>query len=124
MTIAARRTYGGIGLILGAGLLAGEATALETWSCRLQGDDGALDLSMMLDPAVLSDPVSGAEPQRRWTAQVAMAGDRFEAEALLTDDGWRGFHRGAAGLMLTKAPDGTARLTQGAVEWTGRCEET
>lgn len=96
---------------------------METWSCRLQGYGEALNLRMVLDPAVLSDPVSGAEPQRRWTAQVAMAGDRFEAEALLTDDGWRGFHRGAEGLMLTKAPDGSARLTRGTVEWTGRCEE-
>ncbi|ETA50438.1 hypothetical protein [Ponticoccus alexandrii] len=124
MTIAPGRTYGGASLALVAGLLAGEAAAMETWSCQLQGDCGALDLRMVLDPAVLSDPVASGEPQRRWTAQVTMVDDRFDAEALLTDDGWRGFHRGAEGLMLTKAPDGTARLTRGAVEWTGRCEET
>lgn len=122
--MSARADIGGC-IAVGAGLLAFPALAApETWACALAGHDGTMTVQVVLDPAVLSDPVATDEPQRRWTARVSMAGEAFEAEALLTEDGWRGFHRGAEGLMLTKAPDGAARLTRGTAEWTGQCKET
>ncbi|MGP6088362.1 hypothetical protein [Antarctobacter jejuensis] len=118
------------GTVLGAAAalsaLAGavRAASLE-YDCLLTRDDANLRLSFTFEPASFAPALDPADPPRRQVSRVTVEGATFEAEALLTGDGTRGFWAAGRGLMLTRAPDGAARLTDDAhaAPWHGHCEE-
>lgn len=99
---------------------------METYDCLLTRGDAQLRLRFDIDPASFSPPLDAKDPPRRQVSRVTIgARPSFEAEALLSRGGTRGFWSGGHGVMLTRAPDGTARMTDGddTAPWRGDCKE-
>lgn len=100
-------------------------TAPVGYECLLERGAADLRLDFDIDPASFADPIDPREPPRRRVSRVTLGGESFEAEALLTEGGSRGFWAPGRGILLTKAPAGAARMSDGnAASWRGRCEET
>ncbi len=121
---AAEATVLGAAAALSA--LAGAARAApDTYDCLLVRADATLRLSFTLAPASFGPAYDPAEPHQRRISRVTLEGAGFEAEALLTEDGTRGFWSPQRAMLLTRAPDGAARFSDDAQDlpWTGRCEE-
>lgn len=98
--------------------------AVETYDCALSRDGTRMDLRFDLDPASFAPPVDAADPPRRRVSRVRMEGTEIEAEAILGQDGARGFWASAQGLLMTVSPDGTARMSDhGERPWQGQCKE-
>ncbi|MBY6119863.1 hypothetical protein [Mameliella alba] len=98
--------------------------AVDTFDCALSRDGVRMNLRFDLDPASFSPPVDPADPPRRRISRVRMADAEFEAEAILGQDGSHGFWAATQGMLMTVAPDGTARMSDhGERPWQGQCRE-
>jgi hypothetical protein len=99
--------------------------APQAYDCTLARDAETLRLRFDLDPSSFAPPLDSAEPPHRTVSHVKLRDAGFEAEAILTENGARGFWSAERGWLLTMERDGAARLSddaQGA--WTGYCRET
>lgn len=106
-----------------AGATAG-AAAPVTYACTLSRDGTVLDLTFDIDPASFAPPFDENDPPRRQVSRVMLGTERFEAEALLTQDGTRGFWAPERNMMLTMARTGAARFSDGAAtDWRVHYEE-
>jgi hypothetical protein len=110
---------------LAAGLAAGLAQAApQTHDCALTRKDGKLHLQFYMDTASFAPPVNRADPPRRTVSRVTLGDTTFAAEAILTEDGTRGFWAPGRDWLLTLGRDGTARMSDETPDaWTGQCVE-
>ncbi|WP_300437527.1 hypothetical protein [uncultured Mameliella sp.] len=98
--------------------------AVDTYDCALSRDGTRMDLRFDLDPASFAPPVDAADPPRRRVSRVRMEDAEIEAEAILGQNGSRGFWASAQGLLMTVSPDGSARMSDhGERPWQGQCKE-
>lgn len=98
--------------------------AVDTYDCALSRDGTRMDLRFDLDPASFAPPVDPADPPRRRVSRVRMEDAEIEAEAILGQNGSRGFWASAQGLLMTVSPDGSARMSDhGERPWQGQCKE-
>ncbi|MBV7393312.1 hypothetical protein [Mameliella sediminis] len=112
--------------MLGMLVLGTPATAaVQAYACTLSRDEARIDLRFDLDPASFSPALDSREPPRRRVSRVTLSDGRgFEAEAILGQDGSRGFWADSENMLLTVAADGTARLSDAAkTPWQGQCKE-
>lgn len=119
---------GGQHAALGAAALcavaSGLAAAPVAYACDLTREGKTLRLAFDIDPASFALPLDAGDPPRRKVSRVVLEGDSFEAEAVLTEDGTRGFWAPDRDLMLTVAPTGAARFSDSAgTDWRGECKE-
>ncbi|SMX50616.1 hypothetical protein [Maliponia aquimaris] len=117
-----------LGAALGAAMLCALATAAPAtpvaYACDLIRDAETLRLTFDIDPVSFAPAVDPNDPPRRQVSHVALGNDRFEAEAVLTEDGTRGFWSPERDLMLTLPRTGRVRLSDGAdADWRGECKE-
>ena len=116
--------------VVGAAMLCAlKATAVgaapQTYDCTLTREGRLLTLRFDIDRAAFARPQDPGDPPRRQISRVTTAEAAFEAEAMLSDSGARGFWAPAHGWLLTVARDGRARMSdKETAPWTGHCEET
>lgn len=113
-----------IGAAAVCSLATGASASPVSYACELAREGRALALTFDLDPASFAPPMDEHEPPHRQVSRVMLNGATFEAEAVLTEDGTRGFHAPERGLMLTMARGGETLLSEGTdIDWRGRCRE-
>ncbi|WP_323768617.1 hypothetical protein [Antarctobacter sp.] len=111
-------------LLLGA-LHSPARAAVEAYDCDLARGGDRLSLRFDLDTASFAPPLDPNEPPRRRVSRVTLGDDGFTAEAILSENGQRGFWSPDRGWLLTMDRDGAARLSDAdQAPWLGRCKET
>lgn len=97
----------------------------KLYDCALSREAESLRLKFDLDPGSFALPLDARDPPRRTVSRVHVDGSPFEAEALLTETGTRGFWAADRGWLLTMTPAGAARMSdERKAPWVGHCEET
>ncbi|MBS0122548.1 hypothetical protein [Thetidibacter halocola] len=93
--------------------------APEAWLCAFAPPFETLRFT--LDPAQFADPVSPDEPPRRQLSRVTLPNVELTAEAILTQDGGRGFFLAERAMLLIRHSDGSATLTADGARLGGEC---